>query len=151
MKKNEVLPQDLWSMATNVVAAYVSGNKVSPGELPKLIEAVYRSLEDLAKGESGRGAELESAVPVQQSVKRSHIVCLEDGMKFKVLKGHLQAAHNMTTEEYRAKWDLRPDYPMVAASYSAQRSELAKALGLGRGSKRVSRKPRKKAVLKKAA
>ncbi len=148
MKKNEVLPEDTRSMAAQIVAAFVSGNKVSTGELPKLIEAVYWSLEDLAKGPEAKPA---PAVPVRQSVKRSHIVCLEDGKQFKILKRHLQTAHSMTQAEYRAKWGLRQDYPMVASSYAAQRSELAKAAGFGRGRKRVSRKPHKKAALKKAA
>ena len=148
MKKNEVLPEDMRSMAAQIVAAFVSGNKVSTGELPKLIEAVYRSLEDLEKGGE---AKAEPAVPVRQSVKRNHIVCLEDGKKFKTLRRHLRTVHNMTAAEYRAKWSLRLDYPMVAPSYAAKRSELAKAAGLGHYRKRVSRKPHKKAVLKKAA
>ena len=148
MKKNEVLPEDIRSMAAQIVAAFVSGNKVSADGLPKLIEAVYRSLEDLEKGGE---AKPEPAVPVRQSVKRNHIVCLEDGKKFKILKRHLRTFHSMTQAEYRAKWGLRQDYPMVAPSYAAKRSELAKAAGLGRGRKRVSRKPHKKAVLKKAA
>ncbi len=88
---------------------------------------------------------------VRQSVKRNHIVCLEDGKKFKTLRRHLRTVHNMTAAEYRAKWGLRLDYPMVAPSYAAKRSELAKAAGLGHYRKRVSRKPHKKAVLKKAA
>ena len=148
MKKNEVLPEDMRSMAAQIVAAFVSGNKVPTGELPKLIEAVYRSLEDLGKdGETKR----EPAVPVRQSVKRTHIVCLEDGKKFKTLKRHLRTVHNMTAAEYRAKWGLRRDYPLIASNYAAKRSELAKAAGLGHGRKRVSRKPHKKVVLKKAA
>ena len=148
MKKNEVLPEDMRSMAAQIVAAFVSGNKVPTGELPKLIETVYRSLEDLTKrGEAKPGP----AVPVRQSVKRTHIVCLEDGKKFKTIKRHLQRTHSMTPAEYRAKWGLRHDYPMVAPSYAAKRSELAKAVGLGHGRKRMSRKPHKKAALKKAA
>ena len=143
MKKNEVLPEEMRSMAADIVAAFVSGNKVSTGELPKLIEAVYRSLEDLAKGGETKP---EPAVPVRQSMKRSHVVCLEDGKKFKSMKRHLRTVHNMTAAEYRAKWGLRPDYPMVAPSYAAKRSELAKAAGLGHGRKRVSRKPHKKAA-----
>ncbi len=148
MKKNEVLPEEMRSMAAGIVAAFVSGNKISTGELPTLIETVYRSLEDLEKGGE---AKAERAVRVRQSVKRNHIVCLEDGKKFKTLRRHLRTVHNMTAAEYRAKWSLRLDYPMVAPSYAAKRSELAKAAGLGHYRKRVSRKPHKKVVLKKAA
>ncbi len=96
MKKNEVLPEDMRSMAAQIAAGYVSGNKVPVGELPKLIEMIYRSLEDLAEGGERKP---EPAVSVRQSVKRAHIVCLEDGKKFKTLKRHLKTAFDLSPKE----------------------------------------------------
>ena len=143
MNEEEVLLRDLQSMAAEVVAAFVSRNEVPAEELPALIETVYDSLEDLAEG---RGAKPDPAVPIRQSVTRSHIVCLEDGKKFKTMKRHLRTVHNMSPAEYREKWGLRRDYPIVAPRYAAQRSELAKAAGLGRDRGRAPRQSNRKAA-----
>ncbi|HVX56417.1 MAG TPA: MucR family transcriptional regulator [Candidatus Saccharimonadales bacterium] len=116
-----------------VVAAYVGRNALGSGDLPKLIASVYdafRALEAPAPAEPMPS--LIPAVPVRKSATADHIVCLEDGKAFKSLKRHLATAHNLTPEQYRQKWALPSNYPMVASNYSTSRSELAKSLGLGR-------------------
>lgn len=124
----------LVELTAEIVGAYVSNNPVPPLELPGLISNIHASLAALAAGEQQRPAEeaQKPAVPIRRSVTDSHIVCLEDGKKFKSLKRHLSTHHNMTPDEYRLKWNLPADYPMVAPSYAAARSELAKTMGLGR-------------------
>ncbi|MFG1401551.1 Ros/MucR family transcriptional regulator [Xanthobacter sediminis] len=120
------------ALAADIVSAYVSNNSVAATELPMLINEVHAALQRIAKGESEPVAEqLKPAVPVKKSVAPDYIVCLEDGKKFKSLKRHLRTQYNMTPEEYREKWGLPADYPMVAPSYAAARSELAKQMGLG--------------------
>ncbi|WP_196259278.1 MucR family transcriptional regulator [Pelagibacterium limicola] len=120
-------------LSSEIVSAYVSNNPVAPGDLPKLITEVYAALKGLNKQEAGEPAEEKKpAVPVRKSVTSDYIVCLEDGKKFKSLKRHLRTHYNLSPEEYREKWGLPADYPMVAPSYSATRSKLAKDNGLGR-------------------
>ena len=114
--------EDLLRMTADVVAAYVSNNTLPTGQLAEVINAVYNSL---------RSLEGQSAEP-------DHIICLEDGKKLKMLKRHLRSTYNMTPDEYRAKWGLAADYPMVAPNYAEQRSEFAKKIGLGRGAGRQS-------------
>jgi predicted transcriptional regulator len=97
-----------------------------------LIQSVFEKLNALASDEAPTRVELTPAVPIKRSVTDDYIVCLEDGKKLKMLKRHLMTAYNMTPEEYRAKWGLKPDYPMVAPNYAAKRQELAKKIGLGR-------------------
>jgi len=97
-----------------------------------LIQSVYSKLSELAQGEEAPSVELTPAVPVKKSVTDDYIVCLEDGKKLKMLKRHLMTSYGMTPEEYRAKWGLKADYPMVAPNYAAKRQELAKKIGLGR-------------------
>lgn len=128
-----MVPQDLIEYSTEIVAAYVSHNAISPTDLPKLIADVYATLKGL-DGEEVVAAveEKKPAVPVRKSVTSDYIVCLEDGKKFKSLKRHLRTHYNLSPEEYREKWGLPADYPMVAPSYSATRSKLAKDNGLGR-------------------
>ena len=122
---------DLLSLTTNIVAAHVSRNSVALGDLPQLIKDVYETLSN-AGGAVEREAERPApAVPIRKSIMQDHIVCLEDGKKLKMLKRHLKTAYNMTPEEYRERWGLGPDYPMVAPSYAKQRSKLAKEIGLG--------------------
>ncbi len=127
------MPQTgLVELTAEIVAAYVSKNSVAAGELPSLIQDVH---EALARA-TGRSAEpvreeLRPAIAVKKSVTPEHIVCLEDGMKFKSLKRHLRTRYNMSPEQYREKWDLPHDYPMVAPNYAAARSALAKKMGLG--------------------
>lgn len=124
---------DLVEYSTDIVAAYVSHNAISPTDLPRLIADVHAALTALGSEEAAAPVEEKKpAVPVRKSVTPDYIVCLEDGKKFKSLKRHLRTHYNLSPEEYREKWGLPADYPMVAPSYSATRSKLAKANGLGR-------------------
>ena len=127
----EAKTNELLSLTTNIVAAHVSNNSISAADLPALIRDVYASLAS-AGGAPAKEAERPTpAVPVKKSVMPDYIVCLEDGKKLKMLKRHLKTAYDMTPEEYREKWGLAPDYPMVAPNYAKQRSRLAKQIGLG--------------------
>ena len=124
---------DLVELCTEIVCAYVSHNALSPSDLPKLISEVHGSLKVLQASESQQQQEeRKPAVPVRKSIAPDFLVCLEDGKKFKSLKRHLRTHYNLTPEEYRDKWGLPADYPMVAPSYSETRSRLAKVNGLGR-------------------
>ena len=124
---------DLIDLSTDIVCAYVSRNALSTGDLPKLISDVHNALRALQSGGIAEPAEeLRPAVPVKKSISADYLVCLEDGKKFKSLKRHLRTHYNLSPEEYRAKWGLPADYPMVAPNYSATRSRLAKDNGLGR-------------------
>jgi predicted transcriptional regulator len=123
-------PPDLLALTAAIVAAHVSKNTVVVNDLPNLIQQVYGSLAHV-----GRDAPVaprpQPAVPIKKSVTPDFIICLEDGRKLKMLKRHLKTAYDMTPEEYRDRWGLAPDYPMVAPNYAIQRSELAKQIGLG--------------------
>lgn len=124
---------DVVELSAEIVAAYVSHNAVSPTDLPKLISEVHGALKGLNMAEQApQPEERKPAVPVRKSVGQDYIVCLEDGKKFKSLKRHLRTHYNLTPEEYREKWGLPPEYPMVAPNYSQTRSRLAKINGLGR-------------------
>ncbi len=124
---------DLVELSTEIVCAYVSHNALSPTDLPKLIADIHGALKSLETGEAAeQQEERKPAVPVRKSVAPEYIICLEDGKKFKSLKRHLRTHYNLSPEEYREKWGLPADYPMVAPSYSETRSRLAKANGLGR-------------------
>lgn len=124
----------LVELTAEIVGAYVSNNPVPPVELPGLIGNVHASLVALAAGGQQQPVEeaQKPAISIKRSVTDDYIICLEDGKKFKSLKRHLSTHHNMTPDEYRAKWSLPADYPMVAPSYAAARSALAKTMGLGR-------------------
>jgi len=120
-------------LTAGIVSAYVSNNSVSASDIPSLINQVHSALLRVSGGQSDVQPEpLKPAVSVKKSITSDYLVCLEDGKKFKSLKRHLRTQYNMTPEQYREKWGLPPDYPMVAATYAAQRSELAKTIGLGR-------------------
>ena len=124
---------EILRMAVQIVAAYVGNNPVASDEVPEVINTVYNSLRSLDHFGVERGTEPpKPAVSIRQSVTPDYIVCLEDGKKLKMLKRHLRAVYDMTPEEYRTKWGLPPDYPMVAPNYAAKRSEFAKRIGLGR-------------------
>ena len=124
---------ELVELSADIVSAYVSHNAVSPTDLPRLISEVHGALRSLRTNEVPVPVEdLKPAVPVRKSVAPDYIICLEDGKKFKSLKRHLRTHYNLSPEEYREKWGLPADYPMVAPSYSATRSKLAKDNGLGR-------------------
>jgi len=127
---------DLLALTTEIVAAHVSNNTVSVGDLPQLINQVYNSLANIGSAPSPPAERPQPAVPVKKSVFPDYIVCLEDGKKLKMLKRHLTTAYNMTPEAYRERWGLTTDYPMVAPNYARQRSRLAKEIGLGTRARR---------------
>lgn len=122
----------LIELTADVVSAYVSNNPVPVGELPGLIDRVYAALQGTIGGPVAKSEELKPAVPIRKSVTPDYIISLEDGKKFKSLKRHLATHYGLTPDEYRAKWGLPADYPMVAPNYAAARSALAKTMGLGR-------------------
>ncbi len=127
-------------LAADIVSAYVSNNAVSASDLTSLIGDVHSALQRVDKGQVEPVVEpLKPAVPVKKSVMPDYIVCLEDGKKFKSLKRHLRTQYNLTPEEYREKWGLPADYPMVAPNYAAARSALAKEMGLGQQRRRSAR------------
>jgi predicted transcriptional regulator len=121
---------DLLTLTTEIVSAHVANNTVALGDLPQLIQEVYRSLASVGSAPAAPERP-QPAVPVKKSVTPDYIICLEDGKKLKMLKRHLKTAYNMTPEEYRDRWGLPADYPMVAPNYAAHRSSLAKKIGLG--------------------
>ncbi len=124
-------------LTAEIVSAYVSNNSVSASELPGLINQVHSALTRVSSGHGEAPSEpLKPAVSVKRSITPDYIVCLEDGKKFKSLKRHLRTQYSMTPEAYREKWDLPPDYPMVAPNYAAARSQLAKQMGLGQQRRR---------------
>ena len=128
-------------MTTDIVAAYVGNNVVSTADLPALIQSIHRALTGVvAGGEVKEVAPKEPAVPLKRSITPDFLICLEDGRKFKSLKRHLRTKYNMSPEDYRSKWGLPKDYPMVAPNYARARSELAKQMGLGQGGRKAVRK-----------
>ncbi len=132
---------EIIEMTADIVAAYVGANSVSAADLPALIQSVHRALTGVAGGSDvAESAPREPAVPVKKSITPEYLICLEDGRKFKSLKRHLRTKYNMSPEDYRAKWGLAKDYPMVAPSYAKARSELAKQMGLGQGGRQTSRR-----------
>ncbi len=137
-KVPDVTREELLRYATEIVASYLGRNKVPGEQLSDVITTVFNSLSNLDGGgidEIYRGS-LKPAVPVKKSIMPEYIVCLEDGKKLKMLKRYLRTNYNMTPDEYRAKWGLAPDYPMVAPNYAKQRSDFAKNIGLGRDTTR---------------
>ncbi|MCU0837422.1 MAG: MucR family transcriptional regulator [Rhodospirillales bacterium] len=130
---DKVSRDDVLRMAVDVVAAYLSNNQVPTAQIPGIINSVFNSLSSLDVQAAEAPVEVpKPATSVRKSVTPEYIICLEDGKKLKMLKRHLRTNYNMTPEEYRAKWNLPPDYPMVAPNYARQRSEFAKKIGLGR-------------------
>ena len=127
----------LIELTADIVAAYVSNNAVVAADLPTLINNVHNALGGVALGEKAEEAEKpKPAVPVRRSVQNDFIICLEDGQKFKSLKRHLMTHYGLTPEQYREKWDLPADYPMVAPAYAEARLRLAKEMGLGQKRRR---------------
>ncbi|MGB1146256.1 MAG: MucR family transcriptional regulator [Alphaproteobacteria bacterium] len=129
MKENA--NSELLALTADIVAAHVSNNSVAVGDLPRMIADVYQTLSSVGDAPEEEAEELVPAVAIRSSIKPDYIVCLEDGKKLKMLKRHLKTAYNMTPDEYRQRWGLPSDYPMVAPNYAAQRSKLAKEIGLG--------------------
>lgn len=133
MMGDTVNRDDKLRMVVDVVAAYLSNNQVATSQIPEVIQSVFNSLDSLEGEQTEAPVETQKpATSVRKSVTPEYIICLEDGKKLKMLKRHLRTNYNMTPEEYRTKWQLPPDYPMVAPNYAKQRSEFAKSIGLGR-------------------
>jgi predicted transcriptional regulator len=131
MNGNEGAEDTLLTLTADIVAAHVSNNSVAVNDLPNLIQNVHGALTDISSSGSAPEAKPEPKVSIRASVKPDYIVCLEDGKKQKMLKRHLMTNHGMTPDEYRQKWGLAADYPMVAPNYAEQRRTLAKSIGLG--------------------
>ncbi len=127
---------ELLALTSNIVAAHVSNNSVAGVDLPAIIRDVYDTLSNVGGGVEKEPEKLTPAVSVKKSITPDFIICLEDGKKLKMLKRHLKTAYDMTPEEYRERWGLAADYPMVAPSYARQRSRLAKQIGLGTKARR---------------
>lgn len=123
--------EEILVLTTEIVSAYVSNNSMGTGELPGLIEQVYKTLSGVDSQSNSRADRPQPAVPIKKSVTPDYIICLEDGKQLKMLKRHLKTAYGMSPEEYRERWGLPADYPMVAPSYAEKRSRLAKEIGLG--------------------
>jgi predicted transcriptional regulator len=134
---------ELLKLASEIVAAYVSNNPIPFSEVPAMIKSIHGALGSLSGGAPSEIATTQKpVVPIKRSVTPDYIICLEDGKKLKMLKRYLRSNYNMTPEEYRAKWGLPADYPMVAPNYAAQRSEFAKKIGLGRTASSTGRRRR---------
>lgn len=122
---------ELLALTTEIVSSHVANNTVSLNDLPQLIQQVYATLASIGGAPATAGERPQPAVPIKKSVTPDYIVCLEDGRKLKMLKRHLKTAYELTPEDYRERWGLPADYPMVAPNYAKQRSSLAKKIGLG--------------------
>ncbi len=134
---NEQSNDELIEFTTDIVSAYVGNNAVTTSDLPGLISDIYAALSKAANTEPEPVAEpLKPAVSIRKSLSDDYLICLEDGKKFKSLKRHLRTHYDMTPEQYREKWGLPPNYPMVAPNYAQARSKLAKKIGLGQKSRR---------------
>jgi predicted transcriptional regulator len=138
MANEQLEASELLTLTSEIVASHVSNNTVPVAELPNLIAQVYGALKGLSGPMEAPKEELRPAVPVKKSVTDDYIICLEDGKKMKMLKRHLATSYNMSPEQYREKWGLPADYPMVAPNYSLKRQKLAKENGLGRNRSRDS-------------
>jgi predicted transcriptional regulator len=136
----KISDEDLLRMTADVVAAYVSNNALPTQQLAEIIGTVYSSLRSLESQAEAKQEPLKPAVPIRKSITPEYLICLEDGKKLKMLKRHLRSTYGMTPDDYRIKWGLSADYPMVAPNYAAQRSAFAKKIGLGRGSSRQTGK-----------
>jgi predicted transcriptional regulator len=134
---------ELTEITAGLVAAYVSGNAVAAADVPGLIRRIHAALAEVAdEAEAPSAVDKEPAVPVRRSITPDYLICLEDGRKFKSLKRHLRTRYDLSPEQYRAKWSLAQDYPMVAPNYAQARSDLAKRMGLGQGGRKPARKSR---------
>lgn len=123
---------ELLTLTSDIVAAHVSNNSIASSDLSSLIESVFGTLSSLGAEAAEPEVELKPAVPIKKSITDDYVICLEDGKKLKMLKRHLKTAYDLSPEQYRAKWGLPHDYPMVAPNYARKRQQLAKKIGLGR-------------------
>jgi predicted transcriptional regulator len=139
MNDNDQSAETLITLTADIVAAHVSNNSVAVNDLPQLIQNVHGALSGLGSKPEAPEVKLEPKVPIRSSVKPDYLVCLEDGKKLKMLKRHLMTQYNLTPDQYRQKWGLAADYPMVAPNYAEQRRTLAKSIGLGTKRKRGGR------------
>ena len=137
MADNEAAEDTLLTLTADIVAAHVSNNSVAVNDLPSLIQNVHSALTGISRSSAAPEAKPEPKVSIRSSIKPDYIVCLEDGKKLKMLKRHLMTHYNMTPDQYRQKWGLSSDYPMVAPNYAEQRRTLAKSIGLGTKRKRT--------------
>lgn len=140
MENADNLHETLVTLTADIVSAHVSNNSVAVSDLPLLIQNVHSALNGLSQGEEQPQPKQEPAVSIRSSIKPDYIVCLEDGKKLKMLKRHLMTHYGMTPDEYRQKWGLNADYPMVAPNYAEQRRTLAKKIGLGTKRRRTAKK-----------
>lgn len=132
---------ELIKVTAGLVAAYVSGNTIAASDVPGLIRSVHNALAGVGGADDvAADASREPAVSVRRSITPDYLICLEDGRKFKSLKRHLRTKYDLSPEQYRARWDLPKDYPMVAPNYAQARSDLAKQMGLGQGGRKPARK-----------
>jgi predicted transcriptional regulator len=132
---------ELIEMTADIVSAYVGANSLTAADLPDLIHSVHRALAGVSSlADEAVAPPQEPAVPIRRSVNPDYLVCLEDGRRFKSLKRHLRTRYDMSPQDYRAKWGLAKDYPMVAPNYAKARSDLARQMGLGQGGRSASRK-----------
>jgi predicted transcriptional regulator len=139
MAETNETTETLITLTADIVSAHVSNNSVAVNDLPQLIQNVHNALTGLGQTAEEPPVKLEPAVSVRSSIKPDYIVCLEDGKKLKMLKRHLMTHYQMTPDQYRAKWGLAADYPMVAPNYAEQRRTLAKKIGLGTKRRRTNR------------
>ena len=139
MDNHSEIQETLITLTADIVAAHVSNNSVAVSDLPQLISNVHNALKGLGGPVAEPEVKQEPAVSIRASIKPDYVVCLEDGKKLKMLKRHLMTHYNMTPDQYRAKWNLPADYPMVAPNYAEQRRTLAKKIGLGTKRKRPAR------------
>ena len=137
---------DLIGMTADIVSAFVSNNAIAADVLPRLIAGVHGALAGTTQSAAPEPEPQAPAVPIRKSITPDHIICLEDGKPFKSMKRHLAQKYGLTPEDYRAKWGLPKDYPMVAPNYAAARSELAKSMGLGQGGRKPAQRGRKPAA-----
>ncbi len=128
----KISKEELLALTSEIVSSYVTNNTLPPSDIPDLIENVFKTLSNVKTDGCTQGDRPNPAVPIKQSVMPDYIICLEDGKKLKMLKRHLKTAYDMTPEEYRERWNLPLDYPMVAPEYAKKRSALAKDIGLGK-------------------
>lgn len=130
-RPGEVCASRILEMTADIVAAYVGHNSVPPSQIPELIHTVYGALADAGETAAPRETAVKPPIPVKTTIRPDYLICLEDGKQLKMLKRHLRTNYNLTPEQYRAKWGLPADYPMVAPNYAKRRSEFAKKIGLG--------------------
>ena len=129
--------QEVLEMTTEIVSSFIANNPVPASALPDLIKTVHETISDLSQLDGSSAPRPDPAVPISKSITDEHIICLEDGRKLKMLKRYLRSRYDLTPDEYRTRWNLPADYPMVAPNYAKRRSEFAKQIGLGRKKKRL--------------